>query len=98
MARGYVFGWVFAITVGSLVVGFVIRWALKAVFRAEEMPRAEAFVDHWWVWAPLVTVVGGVWYYGGPVLGLLGAVGSVSLVRHWDRLYPAVQRRGVPYR
>ena len=93
MARGAIFGWVVAITVGSLAVAFVIRWILKLVFRAEQMPRAEAFVDEWWVWAPVVTVVVGAWIYRGPVLGLVASVGALLVMGYWNRLQPGLRRR-----
>ena len=96
MDRGYVFGWVFAITVGSLVVAFVIRWALKIVFRIEQMSRAEAFVDQWWVWAPLVTVVVGFWIFAHPIVALVASIGSLVMVRYWARLYPGLQSRRYP--
>jgi hypothetical protein len=96
MNRGAIYGWVMAITLGSLAVAFVLRWILKLVFRAEDMPRAEAFVDAWWVWAPVVTVAVGMWFYGGPILGLVVSASALLMLRYWNHLHPALQRRRHP--
>lgn len=90
--RSGVFAFALGVGVGSLAIAFLLRWALKPVFRATGRRRAEAFVDEWWVWAPVVTVVGGTFVFIGvlPGIGVLAVL--LAMVLQTRRLYPHLQR------
>jgi hypothetical protein len=72
---------------GVIVVLFVLRTVLVAILRVEQMPRAAAAVDRWWVWAPLVLITGGTWWYLGPLVGAAAAVVAIGLVVYHQRQF-----------
>lgn len=91
-SRGRFFALILALTVGPLTLGFVARLVLRTAFRAEEMPRAEAFVERWWTWTPLAGVVVAMWVILGPTVGIGLTVAALVLLQFAD------DRLDVPFR